>query len=120
VPSFIAYIDGKEFFSSDQSWLYPLLELETELSRNRPPGVLSTYDRVVGRASALLSARLGVSAIRTDTLSARAVDVLEQNRIRVTTRTKVDRIPCVTEDLLADVADPDEARELIRKRQATP
>jgi ABC-type multidrug transport system ATPase subunit len=119
VPTLVAFLDGDRFFESDGPWLYPLLELESALRETGSPSndaLLTTYDKVVGRAGALLSIRLGVTAIETDLLSRLAIPVLEQHNVRFTAGELADRIFCATEDLLADVDDPDEAHAIILKR----
>jgi len=118
----IAYIDGKKIFESDGTWLHPLLELESVLSKLTDgaslAGRLTTYDKIVGRAGALLSVRLGIAEIETELLSERAVPVLERHGVVVHARQRVERILCATEDLLAGVTDPEEAHRFILERVA--
>lgn len=119
MPTLVAYLDGDRIFESEGPWLYPLLELEAVLNeqrQRRPGALLTTYDKVVGRAGALLSIRLGVTAIETELLSRLAIPVLEANDVRFTASAIEDRIFCATEDLLGDVDDPDEAHRLILDR----
>ncbi len=119
VPTLVAYLDGERVFESDGPWLYPLLELEAVLNEQRqlrPHALLTTYDKVVGRAGALLSVRLGVTAIETEVLSRLAIPILEANDVRFTASTVEDRIFCATEDLLGETDDPDEAHRLILDR----
>jgi len=128
VSTLIAYRNGTPFFESSGPWLYPLLELGDVLESDplSPSDVLTTFDKVVGRAGALLSVRLGVRAIETDLLSRLALPVLERYGVRVTARTTEDRIFCATEDLLGEVTDPDTAYRMIlgrieeRRRAAQP
>lgn len=119
MSTLVAYLDGEPIFESDGPWLYPLLELEAVVNdrrRGRPDALLSTYDKVVGRAGALLSVRLGVTAIETELLSRLAIPVLEAHGVRFTASAVEDRIFCATEDLLGDVDDPEEAHRLILSR----
>ncbi len=119
MPTLVAYLDGTRIFESDGPWLYPLLELETVLHEHRqrdPDALLTTYDKVVGRAGALLSIRLGVTAIETELLSRLAVPVLEANGVRFTASAVEDRIFCATEDLFGEIDDPEEAHRLILRR----
>ena len=118
-PTLIAYVDDEEIFRSDGTWLYPLLELEEALetlTSQRTRSRLTTYDRVVGRAGALLSARLGVVAIETDLLSRLAIPILEEHEIEVTATRTEERVFCATEDLLHDVTDPEIAHGMILRR----
>ncbi len=118
MPTLIAYRNGHEFFSSSGPWLYPLLELGDVLAADplSESDVLTTYDKVVGRAGALLSARLGVSEITTELLSRLAIPVLERFNVTVNATSLEDRIFCATEDLLANVEDPQAAYETILRR----
>ncbi len=119
MPTLVAYLDDERIFESDGPWLYPLLELETALNEHRrrdPDALLTTYDKVVGRAGALLSVRLGVTAIETELLSRLAIPVLEANGVRFTASAVEDRILCATEDLVRDIDDPEEAHRLIVRR----
>ena len=115
-PSLIAYVDGAEVFRSSRKWLHPLLELSRYLHEAPAAGVLTTYDRVVGRAGALISARLGITRITTDLVSARAIPVLEHFGIGCDAGEHQDRLLCVTEDLLSDSLDPEHAYELVLER----
>lgn len=120
MPTLIAYRDGIEFFRSDGSWLYPLLDLETTLAAvpadERAHGRLTTYDKIVGRAGALLSIRLGVEAITAEVVSRLAWQVLEPRGIEISAELTVDRIDCATEELLKEIDDPDEAHGIILRR----
>ncbi len=115
-PSLIAYIDGKEVFRSSKKWLHPLLDLSRFLERSAPSGRLTTYDRIVGRASALLSARLGVTKIRAKLVSRRAIEALEHFEITVEADGFEERLVCSTEDLLKDSLDPEFAFLLVSER----
>jgi hypothetical protein len=123
VSTLIAYRDGIEFYRSDGSWLYPLFELEQALEASSRQGGaggrLTTYDKVVGRAGALLSVRLGVVSISTDVVSELALPVLEAHGVDVDARTVTPRILCATEDLLCNVTDPEAAHRMILERIAS-
>lgn len=115
-PSLIAYADGQEIFRSYRAWLHPLLDLREFLGSHPIEGNLTTYDRIVGRASALLSVHLGVTHIRTELVSSRAIPVLEHYGVTVEHQTLEDRLLCMTEDLLGDTFDTDHAVEVIVER----
>jgi hypothetical protein len=120
VSTLIAYRNGIEFFRSSGSWLYPLLDLEQVLGashrQNEPGSSLTTYDKVVGRAGALLSIRLGITAIRTDVVSELALETLAAHGVVINALEVTPRILCATEDLLRDVSDPEQAHRLILAR----
>lgn len=79
-------------------------------------GVLSTYDKVVGRAGALLSVRLGIVAIRTDLASELALEILRAHGVRVEAAEVCQRMACATEELLRAVTDPEEAYRIVVRR----
>jgi ABC-type Mn2+/Zn2+ transport system ATPase subunit len=109
-PSLILYREEHELFRSSGNWLYPLFELEEFLkSRQLDRGELRLYDKVTGRAGALLQLRLGIRQVHTDLLSSRAEEVFRHHGIHYTAETVTERILCKTEELLADTLDPEEA-----------
>jgi len=125
VPTLIAYLDDRTVYESEGVWLHPLLELEPVLeaagyfASDRAQAStprLSTYDKVVGRAGALLSVRLGVKEIHTELLSRLAVPILDAHNVTVHAEHVEDRIFCATEDILAEISDPNEAHRIIVER----
>jgi hypothetical protein len=108
---------GKLVFSSYRKWLHPLLELEEFLGTHElPRSTLSLRDKIVGRAAALLIVRLGIPEVYAGILSRHGLDALRLHGVRVGYDELVERIACQTEDLLADVTDPEEAHELVIAR----
>lgn len=106
-----------EVFSSNKPWLYPLLDLTEHLARTRETaGNCTLYDKIIGRAAALLIVRLGIRTVRTDVLSARAVSVFDTFHVSYSATSIVERIDCRTEDILADITDPEAAYRIIRAR----
>ncbi len=109
--------EEKELFSSNKPWLYPLLDLTEHLARTRETvGDCTLYDKIIGRAAALLIVRLGIRTVRTDVLSSRAVSVFDTFHVSYSATSIVERIDCRTEDILADVTDPEAAYRIIRAR----
>ncbi len=76
----------------------------------------SLYDKLVGKAAALLLVRLGIRKLETDLLSDRAVPVLQAHRVSYRFGARVERLDCRTEELLADIDDPQQAHRLILAR----
>ena len=108
-PSLILYREDHELFRSSGNWLYPLFELEEFLrGRQVDREELHLYDKVTGRAGALLQLRLGIRRVHTDLLSSRAEEVFRHHGIHYTAETVTERILCKTEELLADTLDPEE------------
>ncbi len=112
--------DGASLFSSSSGWLYPLMELERFLSTNAVDiGRCTVYDKIVGKAAALLAVRLGVRKLECDVLSEQAEPVLNANGVTYTAARRTPRIDCQTEEILADEEDPEAAYRLIRSRIAS-
>ena len=104
-------------FTSDRPWLHPLLDLTRWIEdRGESASGCNLYDKIVGRAAALLIVRLGIRRVRTEILSRRATDVFDAHDVRYEAATRVDRIDCRTEEILADVDDPEQAYRIVRAR----
>jgi len=113
------YAGNERVFASASHWLHPLFELESFFARSgQDPRRTRLVDRVTGRAAALLVARMGIPDLHTLVLSRRAIPVLARHGIQCRYRDRVDRIACVTEDLLADTEDPATAWSLLQERRA--
>ena len=116
------YQDAEVVFSSEKHWLHPLFDLEAFFAQGGlDPAGTRLVDRVTGRAAAFLVVRLGIRDLRTLVLSRRAIPVLERYAVQYECLETIDRVQCVTEDLLADIQDPEAAWTLLKKRsQPTP
>ena len=113
------YERGEVIFSSEKHWLHPLFDLEAFFAQSgRDPARTCLVDRVTGRAAAFLVVRLGIRELRTLVLSRRAIPVLEQHGVRYRCHEEVERVLCATEDLLAEIQDPESAWSLLQKRRA--
>jgi CopG family transcriptional regulator, nickel-responsive regulator len=103
-----------ELFRSTGKWLHPLFELERFLKNTgTDPKDCVLYDKVIGRASALLICRLGFTQVHTDLLSRKAEEVFKAAGIEFSATELVARILCKTEDMLADIDDPEEAYRIV-------
>ena len=110
-------IDGKVLFSSTGKWLHPLFELEQFLkAREINASTGEIRDKVVGRGSAFLMARLGVRKAHAGLLSRLGKDVLERAGVTLTWDTLIDEIQCSTEGILREVTDPEEAYPILAER----
>ena len=110
-------VGGERVFSSGGSWLHPLFELERFLQESRiDPGECHLYDKLIGRAAALLIVRLGIRRLTTGLLSSRGEQVLIAHGVQYQARERVDRLLCKTEELLCEVDDPDSAHAIILAR----
>jgi len=109
--------NGQPIFQSEKRWLLPLFDLEDYLLQH--PLDMSTvevHDKVVGKAAALLMARLGVRRLRAQVLSKLGQRVLEQAGISYTCVTLVERIDCQTEEILMNIDDHETAYRILCQR----
>jgi hypothetical protein len=116
-PSLVLTVEGEKVFSSDGSWLHPLFELERFLQvSGTDPADCHLYDKLIGKAAALLIVRLGIRRLTTGLLSSRGERVLIANDIQYEARERVDRLLCRTEELLREVDNPDTAYAIVLAR----
>ncbi len=116
-PSLQVRLGEEVLFSSSGKWLYPLFDLEDYL--NERPGLLkqaTVWDKVIGKAAALLILRMGGSRVHGALMSELAADTLEKAGVAHSFDVLVHRIDCQTEELLADVMDLDEAYQILCER----
>lgn len=109
---------GQEtLFSSTRPWLHPILDLTEFLSHESVDlSGCTLYDKIIGRAAALLIVRLGIRSVQTDVISRRAIPVFEGYGVVWQGGETVERIDCRTEEILADEYNPDTAFRIIRAR----
>lgn len=116
-PSLQLFANGEIVFESAGTWLHPLFDLESFLDAN--PVDLSDArirDKIVGKAAALLIARLGIKQVHGDTMSLLASRLFDNLGTSYTFDAMVDRIDCRTEEILLDIDDPDRAHRILRQR----
>jgi zinc transport system ATP-binding protein len=116
-PTLTVFYDETPIFKSYGKWLHPLFELEDYLA-DHPMQLerLLLQDKIIGKAAALLIHRLGIRTVKAGLLSRLGEVVLQRNGIAYTYEQLVDRIHCQTEELLAEVEDPEKAYGLLRVR----
>ena len=101
-------------FQSDKHWIHPLLDLDAFVSQNNLDiSNAEIYDKITGKAAALLMLRFGVKIIHTHIISKLACEVFDQNSIAYSYTTLVERIDCKTEALLHEIHDPEEAYRML-------
>ena len=116
-PTLIVRHEETPVFTSHRNWLYPLLELEAYLAAHPvQPERLVLQDKIIGKAAALLIIRLGFRTVTAGILSRWGETVFHRYEIAYTYEQLVDRIHCQTEELLAQVEDPEEAYRLVKVR----
>ena len=111
---------GDEQFSSRERGIRPLLNWVLE---GKDFSGFSAADRVVGKAAALLYARLGIRRLYTGMLSEKALPVLEAYHIRTQADCTVPYIRnrqgdgcCPMEETVWNIQDPDEAVPALQKK----
>lgn len=116
-PTLTVFHDKTPIFTSYGKWLHPLFELEDYLT-DRPisPESLVLQDKIIGKAAALLIHRLKFRVVEVGILSKLGEAVLRRHGIAYTYEQLVDRIHCQTEDLLAEVEEPEHAYDLLKRR----
>ena len=116
-PSLQVFLGERLVFASDGRWLHPLFDLEELLKGSEySPEELLASDRIVGKAAALLIARMGIRTVRAGIMSRLAERVMLQRGIAYRFDTRVERIDCATEELLSDIDDLDTAYRLLANR----
>ncbi|QTQ14729.1 DUF1893 domain-containing protein [Treponema parvum] len=119
------YNSSSLIFSNSGKWLMPLFELEKFLKIYLgPKDNLCAHDTAVGKAAAVLMARMGIKKIHADIgsrLAERYIAELndgvdEKEKISFSCGIKVDRLLCATEDLFESLYDSDEIYMQLRRR----
>lgn len=116
-PSLIVYLNQQIVFQSYDKWLYPLFALE-EFLVDQPinMGQAVVHDKVVGKAAAMLMARLRTGRVHGELMSLLASKFLKEVDIPHSYDQVVDRIDCQTEAILLDIEDSEEAYQILCKR----
>jgi hypothetical protein len=115
-------------YVSDGKWLHPLFELldlvapEGAPADPDEPGPLGrprdlfVHDHIVGRGGAFLLLRAGIRTAYGDVVSDGAAALFEATGATLGAGERVAAIGCVTEQLLANVTDPEEAWAILAER----
>lgn len=106
-------------FRSDGKWLYPLFDLQDFLeSEELSLDKAEVFDKVIGKAAALLLVYFDARRVHGDVMSDLAIKVFKSESINYSYDLRVDRITCRTETLLCDIDDPKEAFQILCQRAA--
>jgi len=113
-------------FESRGKWLHPLFEAENFFKETplvlEEGDILSSHDTAIGKAAAVLTARLGITKINANLLSQLALDYINQlnesssQKIQVNYTNLIPRLMCATEDQLSHLSDSDQMYFLLRQR----
>jgi hypothetical protein len=112
----------KLIFTSQSHWLHPLFELndfflaQDNLSCLGAREDLFLRDRIIGRAAALMIAKMNILHCAAPIVSKRALPIFEMFHVNVEYDEIVPRLPCQTEDILEEITDPSEAWNILKKR----
>ncbi len=112
------YSDRNIIFESRGKWLYPLLELEDYIDDNNYNAAsLFLHDKIAGRAAASLISGMGFKSCYIDTLSKGALEVFNRHNIKCSYSVLVNKIECMTEDIVTPEMNPDQVYTIIKKGQ---
>ena len=116
-PTLTVFHDEVPIITSYGKWLHPLFELADFLADHSMQSEnLTLQDKIIGKAAALLIHRLGFRTVQAGILSRLGEDVLQRHDSVYTYGQLVDRIHCQTEELLAEVEDPEKTYCLLKVR----
>ena len=116
-PTLTVWHEGTLIFISYSNWFHPLFELEDYLTDHPiQPESLILQDKIIGKAAAMLIHRLGFRTVRAGVLSRLGEAVLQRDGIVYTYEQLVNSIHCQTEELLAQVEEPEVAYRLVKVR----
>jgi len=109
--------EEKTIFSSNGKWLYPLFDLEKFLNKNDYDlSKLTLFDKIIGKASALIIVRLGIRKVSGGVVSKPAEAAFKEWGVEYTIDKSVNIIDCKTEKILMDISDPKEVYQIIKER----
>ena len=115
--SLMLFEDDELIFKSGGKWLHPLFEAEEALKRRGGThGQLKVHDSVSGLAAAMLTVRLGATAVNVDMISDLALEAYECHGVSVHYSRRVERIKCITETMISPDMSLDEAYRLLRRK----
>jgi len=111
------FLNKKLVFQSSGKWLFPLFELEEFLTcQPMDMSKAEVRDKVIGKAAAMLIARLDAGSVHGEVMSELGREVFQRAGIPHTYSELVARIDCQTEELLLTVTDLERAHELLSAR----
>lgn len=110
---------GALVFATKGKWLHPMFELEDFLAGagaavDRAGSTIE--DKIIGLGAAALLIRLGFRRCRAGVLSLRAVPLLQKYGVAWSADLEVERIGCMTEDIITVDSDLDEVHAELSRR----
>lgn len=111
------YAEEAIIFESRGKWLYPLFELEEFIDDNNlNASNLFLHDKIAGRAAASLISGMGFKKCFINLVSREALDVFNRQGVDCSYSILVDRIDCMTEEIITPDMDPYQVYILIKER----
>lgn len=108
--------NGNELiFTSRGNWINPLFEADEFFkSSTIKYDNLMAHDTAGGKAAAALMIRFNIKRVRFNLVSDYAANMLKKHNVELLYDKKVDKLQCMTEDLLKDINDIDEIYSFLR------
>lgn len=110
----------REIYSSDRRGIAPLIEL---IESGKEVKGCTAYDKIVGKAAALLYALMGINKVHAEVISVTAIELFRKYRIDFSYITLTERIinrngddVCPMEKTVEDIFEPQEAFKSLKAK----
>ncbi|AHH09504.1 Hypothetical protein BPA_0095400 [Borrelia parkeri SLO] len=116
-PTLKLFKEHRILYSNMERGLKPLLEVDNFINKyiQNKEG-LEIYDKVVGKAAAVIIYNIGLQNVQAGVISQPAKDFLESRGIRVSFKRLVEKINDKTENLIESLENPEEVYKYLIKR----
>ncbi|AHE62750.1 DUF1893 domain-containing protein [Borrelia parkeri] len=116
-PTLKLFKEHRILYSNMERGLKPLLEVDNFINKyiQNKEG-LEIYDKVVGKAAAVIIYNIGLHNVQAGVISQPAKDFLESRGIRVSFKRLVEKINDKTENLIESLENPEEVYKYLIKR----
>ncbi|AAC66810.1 DUF1893 domain-containing protein [Borreliella burgdorferi] len=116
-PTLRLFKDHKILYSNMERGLKPLLEVDNFINKyiQNKEG-LEIYDKVVGKAAAVIIYNIGLQNVQAGVVSQPAKDFLESRGIKVAYKKLVEKINDRAESLIESLENPEEVYKYMIKR----
>ncbi|ACH93372.1 MULTISPECIES: DUF1893 domain-containing protein [Borrelia] len=116
-PTLRLFKEHRILYSNMERGLKPLLEVDNFINKyiQNKEG-LEIYDKIVGKAAAVIIYNIGLQNVQAGVISQPAKDFLESRGIRVSFKKLVERINDKTENLIESLENPEEVYKYLIKR----
>lgn len=116
-PTLRLFKEHRILYSNMERGLKPLLEVDNFINKyiQNKEG-LEIYDKVVGKAAAVIIYNIGLQNVQAGVISQPAKDFLESRGIRVSFKRLVEKINDKTENLIESLENPGEVYKYMIKR----